>query len=78
MTNTGLQIPERFRARVAGFPESSMGAHRIKIDLSDGRRIYEVYVAGNGDIAKIGDKPIETMEDLGFDPSDITEVISEI
>lgn len=63
---------------VASFPESSMGTSRIKLALSNGQRVYDVFVAGDGIIVKIGNKMIEKMEDLKFSPSDITNVTSEI
>ena len=72
------KLPEPFRDRVASFPESSMGANRIKIDLSNGQRVYDVFIAGDGTIVKIGNKMIENLEDLEFSPSDITNVTSEI
>lgn len=72
------RIPERFRDRVAAFPESSMGVNRIKVDLSSGRRIYEVLIAGDGDIVKVGTRLIQKKEDLDFAPADIVAVFSEI
>ena len=68
------RIPERFRDRVAAFPESSMCATRIKVDLTNGRKIYDVIIAGRGDIVKVGTKLIEKPEDLDFDPAEIVEV----
>jgi hypothetical protein len=55
-----------------------MGTSRIKLALSNGQRVYDVFVAGDGIIVKIGNKMIEKMEDLKFSPSDITNVTSEI
>jgi hypothetical protein len=72
------QLPAPFRDMVASFPESSMGTSRIKLALSNGQRVYDVFVAGDGIIVKIGNKMIEKMEDLKFSPSDITNVTSEI
>ena len=78
MTDQKPKLPEQFRDRVASFPESSMGANRITIELSNGRRIYAVYIAWVDEIVKVGDKIIEKMEDLDFDPSEITNVTSEV
>ncbi|OGV64703.1 MAG: hypothetical protein A2283_15895 [Lentisphaerae bacterium RIFOXYA12_FULL_48_11] len=71
-------LPDKFRDQVAQFPESSMGANRIKIDLADGRRIYDTVVDGIGIIVMIGNKKIQTLEDLDFKTSDIISVTSEI
>ena len=73
-----LQIPEQFWERTANFPESSMGANRVKLDLKDGRRIYCVSLAWGKWIVKIGTKLITSEDELDFNIADITDVISEI
>ena len=78
MANEGMKIPERFRDKVAAFPESSYGVSRIKVDLADGQRVYDVFVAGDGEIVKVGAKTVKTAEDLGFRPTEIVSVMSEI
>ena len=78
MNNRFPQLPEKFRDIVAGYPESSMGANRITATLADGQRIYDVYIGGDGEIAKVGTKLIHTTEDLCFDPANIVGVKSEI
>ncbi|MFA5203751.1 MAG: hypothetical protein WC708_05030 [Lentisphaeria bacterium] len=70
-------LPKRFHDKVAAFPEYSMGVNRIKIDLANGQRIYDVFVAGSGVIVKIGNKQIEREEDLDFNTNDITAVMPE-
>jgi hypothetical protein len=72
------RIPIKFRDRVAGFPESSMCATRIKLTLSDGQIIRDVFIGGDGTIAKIGTKLVENLDSLNFNPMDIVEVNSEI
>jgi hypothetical protein len=78
MENEDLKISERFRDKVAGFPESSYGVNRIKIDLANGKRVCDVFVAGDGEIVKVGTKAIKTQADLGFRPDEIVSVMSEI
>ena len=77
MEDECMKLPERFRDKVAAFPESSYGSTRIKVDLADGKRIYDVFVAGDGVIVKVGTKAIKTVEDLGFRPDEIVSVMSE-
>ena len=72
------KIPIQFRDRVASFPESSMGVVRIKLILSDGQKIRDVFIGGDGIIAKIGTTIIQKTKDLDFDPKTIVEVHSEI
>ena len=77
MDNLLPQLPQKFRDIVAGYPESSMGANRITAILADGQRIYDVYIGGDGEIAKVGTKLIHSIADLCFDPADIVGVKSE-
>lgn len=73
-----LQIPEHLREKTARFPESSMGVNRVKFDLKDGRRVYDVSLAWGETIVKIGNRHIKSAHELDFRIEDITEVISEV
>ena len=44
---------------------------------ANGKRIYDVVVAGDGEIVKVGTTTIKTAEDLGFRPDEIVSVVSE-
>jgi len=50
-------------------PEYSHGVNRIVVTLDDGTRIWDVFVAGDGEIVKVG-----TSKDIPFDPATIVEV----
>lgn len=73
-----LRLPERLRTKARKFPESSYGANRVTVMLSDGRRIKHVFLAGGDEIVKVGNTMIEKREDLPFDPADIVDVVSEV
>jgi hypothetical protein len=48
-----------------GFPESSYGATRVTIVLTDGRRIADVVLAWGKQIVRVGGVLVEKPEDLG-------------
>jgi len=71
-------LPERLADKTILFPESSYGANRVTLILADGRRVHEVFIAGRGEIVKVGTKPVSRPEDLDFRVADIADVISEV
>ncbi len=71
-------LPDRLAEKTILFPESSYGANRVTLILADGRRVHEVFIAGRGEIVKIGNRPVSRPEDLDFPVADIVDVISEV
>ncbi len=71
-------LPERLAEKTIQFPESSYGANRVTLVLADGRRVHEVFIAGRGEIVKIGTGLVSRPEDLDFRVADIADVISEV
>lgn len=54
-------------------PESSYGAHKIKVILKNGTVIRDVYVAWGSEVVKIGKKMVSAVE-IPFDVDDIVDV----
>ena len=50
----------------------------VTLVLADGRRVHEVFIAGRGEIVKIGTRLVSRPEDLDFRVADIADVISEV
>ncbi len=73
-----LKIPYNLSNKAAGFPESSYGANKVTLILLDGRKVGEVYLAWGKEIVKIRKRSIHSIEDLDFDISEISDVVSEI
>jgi hypothetical protein len=77
-TEEQLRLPENLREKTATFPESSMGANRVKLELKDGRRNYNVSLAWGETIVKIGNRHIQSADELDFRIADITDVTSDV
>lgn len=73
-----LALPNDLAAKAAGFPESSYGANRVTLVLADGRRVPAVSLAWGREIVKIGSRSVVGAKDLGFELSDIADVVSEV
>jgi hypothetical protein len=69
MGTAPLPLPPDVRAKLGAIPESSMGAQRVTVELSDGRSVADVYIAGQAIIVRVG-----TSDDIPFDPSEIVDV----
>jgi hypothetical protein len=67
-------LPERLAARAAHFPESSMGATKVMLELANGEVVADVVVAWGREIVRIGHKSIDRLADLGFDLGDVKDV----
>lgn len=73
-----LLLPDQLGDKAAGFPESSYGANRVTLILTDGRRVHEVFLAGGREIVKIGGRAVSHSGELGFQLADIVDVTSEV
>jgi hypothetical protein len=69
-----LALPDELAHKALHFPESSYGATRVTLILSDGRRITDVILAGGVDIVRIGRRDIRDQSELGFRLVDIRDV----
>jgi len=72
-----LQLPESISDKVKNFPEYRMGANRVKLVLKNGAVINDVYIAWSTSIVKIGNKLVESSDQLNFEVDDIYEVIDD-
>jgi hypothetical protein len=59
-------LPESITEEILQFPESSMGAHRVKVAPQDGREYSDVYVAWGKNVVRVG-----TSEFVPFDPAHV-------
>jgi hypothetical protein len=66
---TPIKLPEKYEDAIAAMPEYSFGAHRVVVTLDDGTRVWDVFVAANNEIVKVG---IST--EVPFDPNRVVEV----
>ena len=73
-----LSIPQHLAEKAAAFPESSHGANRVTLVLSDARRIHEVSLAWGSEIVRIGNRAVGDQHHLGFALTDIVDVESEV
>ena len=73
-----ILLPDQLGDKAAGFPESSYGANRVTLIFADGRRVHEVFLASGREIVKIGDKAVSHSDELGFQLTDIVDVVSEV
>ena len=72
--SSALSIPTHLSDKAAALPESSFGATRVTLLLTDGRRIGDVFLAWGSDIAKIGQRHITSPDQLDFRLSDIEDL----
>jgi len=66
---TPIKLPERFKDAIVAMPEYSYGVQRVVVTLDDGKRIWDVFIAGDNEIVKVG---IST--EVPFDPTRVVEV----
>jgi hypothetical protein len=66
-------IPDALREKIRSFPESSMGANRVRVRLRDGREFSDVYVAWGKEIVRVGHGKA-----IPFDPSEIEDVENQL
>ena len=66
------QLPDKFVDIVAAMPEYRYGVNRIIVTLDDGTRVWDVFVAGEGEIVKVG-----ANREIPFDPSRVVGVKSQ-
>ena len=69
-----LFLPAHLADKAAAMPESSFGATRVTLILTDGRHIYDVYLAGAAEVAKVGQQLISSPQDLSFSMTDISDL----
>ena len=72
--SSALSIPAHLTDKAAALPESSYGATRVTLFLTDGRRISDVFLAWGTDIAKIGQRLITSSDELDFRLTDIEDL----
>lgn len=72
------RLPDNLKDKALNFPESSQGANRVTLILSDSRKIKNVFIAWGTEIVKIGNRTISSENDLHFKLSEIIDVESEI
>lgn len=65
-------LPMRFSDWIRAFPECSHGVSKVVVTLEDGRRVYDVFVAGGTTIVKVG-----TSRVVPFNPDRIVRVESQ-
>jgi hypothetical protein len=70
-------LPEALKQKALSYPESSYGATRVTLVLSDGRRVKDVYLAWGDEIVKVGLQAITHSGQLGFEVGDIIDVLHE-
>ncbi len=66
---TPIKLPDKFKDAIVAMPEYSYGVQRVVVTLDDGKRIWDVFVAGDNVIVKVG---ISTV--VPFDPNRVVEV----
>jgi hypothetical protein len=64
-----VRLSDAIAAKIRGFPESSMGAHRVALVLRDGRVVEDVQVAWASNVVRIAgaeafDIPLEDVVDV--------------
>ena len=73
-----LKIPTPLSTKAQAFPESSYGANRVTLILSDKRKIENVILAWGSEIEKIENKQISSEDDINFKVAEIKDIVSEI
>jgi hypothetical protein len=59
------ELPPDIADEVAGWPEFRMGVHRVRVELTDGRTVDNVMVAGGRVMKVLG------RNEIPFDTSDV-------
>ena len=72
-----LNLPIHLAEKANSFGESSYGACSAILVLNDSRRIWDVTLAWNSEIVKIGNRSVSCEGDLDFKLADIVDVISQ-
>jgi len=72
-----MNIPKKLADIAATFPESSYGACRVTLVLENQKKIENVTLAWGKEIVKIGNAPIEGIQEIGFASSQIVGVLPE-
>jgi len=63
------ELSRELEDKVREMPESSYGAHKVKVRLKDGTIYHSVFIAWSSEIVKVGDST-----SIPFDASDIVEI----
>jgi hypothetical protein len=66
---TPIKLPDEFKDAIVAMPEYSYGVQRVVVTLDDGKRIWDVFVAGDNEIVKVG-----VSTEVTFDPNRVVEV----
>ena len=64
-----IKLPDKFRDAIVAMPEYSYGVQRVVITLDDGTKIWDVFVAGDNEIIKVG-----ISKEVPFDPKRVIEI----
>jgi len=64
-----VKLPDKFKDFIDAMPEYSYGVQRVVVTLDDGKKIWDVFVAADNEIVKVG---IST--EVSFDPNRVVEV----
>jgi hypothetical protein len=63
------KLPDKFKDSIVAMPEYSYGVQRVVVTLEDGKKVWDVFVAGDNEIVKVG---ITT--EVPFDPNRVVDV----
>jgi len=66
---TPIRLPDKFKDAIVAMPEYSYGVQRVVVTLDDGKKIWDVFVAGDNEIVKVG-----VSTEVLFDPNRVVEV----
>ena len=69
-----LTLPPQLASKAADFRESSYGACRATLVLKDGRRVFDVTLAGGSELVQIDGETIDRKR-LDFGATDIVDVL---
>lgn len=73
-----LRLPEILKNKALEFPESSQGANRVTLILSNNQHVRNVFIAWGSEIVKIGNREVSNEKDLGFKIIDVKDIVTEI
>ncbi len=62
------RLPDPVQERIVSFPEYTMGAHKVALDLRDGSVVEGVLVAWGEEVARVGGET-----DWQFDVADVID-----
>lgn len=66
-----IKLPDKFKDAIGAMPEYSYGVQRIVVTLDDGKKVWDVFVAGDNEIVRVG-----TKAEVPFDPAELSRFIA--